>query len=36
MDFVDNAIDRSSSTIRARAVFANPDGKFAPGMLRVF
>jgi RND family efflux transporter MFP subunit len=32
MDFVDNAIDRSSSTIRARAVFANPDGKFAPGM----
>ena len=32
MDFVDNAIDRSSSTIRARAVFANPDGKFTPGM----
>jgi RND family efflux transporter MFP subunit len=32
MDFVDNAIDRSSSTIRARTVFANPDGKFAPGM----
>jgi len=32
MDFVDNAIDRSSSTIRARAVFANPDGRFAPGM----
>jgi RND family efflux transporter MFP subunit len=32
MDFVDNAIDRSSSTIRARAVFANPNGKFTPGM----
>jgi RND family efflux transporter MFP subunit len=32
IDFVDNAIDRSSSTIRARAVFANPDGKFTPGM----
>jgi RND family efflux transporter MFP subunit len=32
MDFVDNAIDRSSGTIRARAVFANPDGRFTPGM----
>jgi RND family efflux transporter MFP subunit len=32
IDFVDNAIDRSSSTIRARAVFANPVGKFTPGM----
>jgi RND family efflux transporter MFP subunit len=32
MDFVDNAIDRSSSTIRARAVFTNPDGRFTPGM----
>jgi multidrug efflux system membrane fusion protein len=32
MDFVDNVIDRSSGTIRARAVFANPDGLFAPGM----
>jgi RND family efflux transporter MFP subunit len=32
MDFVDNAIDRSSSTIRARAVFANPDGRFTSGM----
>src|SRR5882672_8307550 len=32
MDFVDNAIDRSSSTIRARAVFANPDGRFTPGL----
>jgi len=32
MDFVDNAIDRSTGTIRARAVFANPKGKFTPGM----
>jgi RND family efflux transporter MFP subunit len=32
MDFVDNAIDRSSGTIRARAVFSNPDGRFTPGM----
>ena len=28
LDFVDNAIDRSSSTIRARAVFANPNANF--------
>jgi RND family efflux transporter MFP subunit len=32
MDFVDNAIDRRSGTIRARAVFANPNGTFTPGM----
>src|SRR6202011_4642626 len=32
IDFVDNAIDRSSSTIRARALFANPGGGFTPGM----
>jgi RND family efflux transporter MFP subunit len=32
LDFVDNAIDRSSSTIRARAVFANPSATFTPGM----
>jgi RND family efflux transporter MFP subunit len=32
MDFVDNAIDRSSGTMRARAMFANPYGTFAPGM----
>jgi len=32
MDFVDNAIDRSSGTIRGRAVFANSDGLFTPGM----
>ena len=32
MDFVDNTIDRSSGTIRGRAVFANPSGMFTPGM----
>jgi RND family efflux transporter MFP subunit len=32
MDFVDNAIDRSSGTIRGRAVFDNPGGVFTPGM----
>jgi membrane fusion protein, multidrug efflux system len=32
MDFIDNVVDRSSGTIRARAVFSNPDGLFAPGM----
>ena len=32
MDFVDNVIDRASGTIRGRAVFANPDGVFTPGM----
>jgi len=32
IDFVDNAIDRSSGTIRGRAVFSNPDGQLTPGM----
>ncbi len=32
MDFVDNVIDRSSDTIRGRAVFGNADGIFTPGM----
>jgi RND family efflux transporter MFP subunit len=32
MDFVDNVIDRASGTIRGRAVFANPDSLFTPGM----
>jgi multidrug efflux system membrane fusion protein len=32
MDFVDNAIDRGSGTIRGRAVFSNPDRAFTPGM----
>jgi RND family efflux transporter MFP subunit len=32
MDFVDNVIDRTTGTIRGRAVFANPSGVFTPGM----
>jgi RND family efflux transporter MFP subunit len=32
MDFVDNVIDRSSGTIRGRALLANPIGVFTPGM----
>jgi RND family efflux transporter MFP subunit len=32
MDFVDNVIDRSSGTIRGRAVFSNPDSVLTPGM----
>jgi membrane fusion protein, multidrug efflux system len=32
IDFVDNVIDRSSGTIRGRAVFSNTDGIFTPGM----
>jgi RND family efflux transporter MFP subunit len=32
VDFMDNAIDRSSGTIRVRAEFANADGTFTPGM----
>jgi RND family efflux transporter MFP subunit len=32
MDFVDNAIDNSSGTIRGRAIFPNPKGTFTPGM----
>jgi len=32
MDFVDNAIDRSSGTIRGRAEFPNPGGTLTPGM----
>ena len=32
MDFVDNVIDRATGTIRGRAVFANPNGVFTPGM----
>ena len=31
MNFVENQIDRSSGTIRVRAVFANPDLLIAPG-----
>jgi RND family efflux transporter MFP subunit len=32
LDFVDNAIDAGSGTIRGRAVVANPDGFLTPGM----
>ncbi|HEY4775842.1 MAG TPA: efflux RND transporter periplasmic adaptor subunit [Xanthobacteraceae bacterium] len=32
LDFIDNAIDRASGTIRGRAVFENPSGVFTPGM----
>ena len=32
MDFVNNVIDTSTGTIRARALFNNPDGLFTPGM----
>lgn len=32
IDFVDNAIDSSSGTIRARAEFENPTGQLTPGM----
>ena len=32
LDFVDNAIDRSTGTIRGRASFANPDALLTPGM----
>ncbi len=32
MDFVDNVIERSSGTIRGRAVFNNPEAVFTPGM----
>jgi RND family efflux transporter MFP subunit len=39
VDFLDNALDRSSGTIRLRAVVANPDGFISAGMfgqLRLF
>jgi RND family efflux transporter MFP subunit len=32
MSFVDNAIDKTSGTIRAHAVLRNPEGFLAPGM----
>src|SRR5688572_1606109 len=32
MDFVDNALNPETGTIRARAVLANPDGIFTPGL----
>lgn len=32
LDFVDNQVDPNTGTIRARAVFANPDGRYTPGL----
>jgi len=32
LDFVDNQLDPNSGTIRARAVFANKDGRYTPGL----
>ncbi|WHQ45318.1 efflux RND transporter periplasmic adaptor subunit [Alcaligenes faecalis] len=32
LDFVGNQIDRSTGTVRARAVISNPDGMLAPGL----
>ena len=32
LDFLDNRVDPNSGTIRARAVFANHDGRFTPGL----
>jgi RND family efflux transporter MFP subunit len=30
--FVDNVVDAQSGTIQGRAIFANPDGRFTPGL----
>jgi multidrug efflux system membrane fusion protein len=32
LNFVDNQVDRKTGTIRARAVFANPDAIYTPGL----
>jgi multidrug efflux system membrane fusion protein len=32
LDFVDNQVDARSGTIHARAVFANKDGRYTPGL----
>ncbi|HZP64803.1 MAG TPA: efflux RND transporter periplasmic adaptor subunit, partial [Rudaea sp.] len=32
LDFLDNQVDAHSGTIRARAVFANHDGRYTPGL----
>lgn len=32
LDFLGNSVDRSTGTIRARAVLANPDGRLTPGL----
>jgi len=32
LDFIDNQVDASTGTIRARAALANPDGRYTPGL----
>ena len=32
LDFVDNQVDSTTGTIRARASLANPDGRYTPGL----
>lgn len=32
LNFLDNVVDAQSGTIRGRAVFDNPDGRFTPGL----
>jgi multidrug efflux system membrane fusion protein len=32
LDFIDNHVDASTGTIRARAALANPDGRYTPGL----
>jgi multidrug efflux system membrane fusion protein len=32
LDFVDNRVNAATGTIRVRAVFDNPDGRFTPGL----
>jgi membrane fusion protein, multidrug efflux system len=32
LDFIDNRVDATTGTIRARAALANPDGRYTPGL----
>jgi multidrug efflux system membrane fusion protein len=32
VDFIDNQVDSTTGTIRARAALANPDGRYTPGL----
>ena len=32
LDYIDNQVDAGTGTIRARAVLANPDGRYTPGL----
>ena len=32
LDFIDNRVDGTTGTIRARAALANPDGRYTPGL----